>query len=140
MFLIYANKDQNFFRNVTNTAQIFKTAVAPILTIRCRNVLWITQFSQEPYFALYNVFLKYFYVIGIVWAWFVLQGIENRWFARIHINTRNYVAILNHLTTIYFLPTRPWICLLKRLSRLRLSTIFLSSFEISRVFCAFNRP
>ena len=40
-------KSQYCFRNVTNTAQIFERTVTPILPVRCRNVVWITGFSQE---------------------------------------------------------------------------------------------
>ena len=57
---------QYIFQNATNSAQIFKRAVTPNLTVRCRNVLWITQFSQEPCFATYNVYLNSCKVIGIV--------------------------------------------------------------------------
>jgi hypothetical protein len=66
MFYFTRVKAQYCFRNVTNTAQIFERAVTPILTVRCRNVVWITGFSQEPCFVLYNVILISFLVIGIV--------------------------------------------------------------------------
>jgi len=60
VLLFYGNKDTIMFCNVTKSAQILKPAVTPILRVICRNFLWITQFSQEPCFALYNVLFNSF--------------------------------------------------------------------------------
>jgi hypothetical protein len=65
----------------TCTAVFVKRAVPSILTFRCISLLWLREFIQTPYFALYNVTFPSF--LGVwscqmffVCGWFSMQGIE----------------------------------------------------------------
>jgi len=42
-------------RSDTHTAVFVKYAVSSILTLGCISLLWLTEYIQTPYFALYNV-------------------------------------------------------------------------------------
>ena len=81
MPLFYPQLTQFCLWSDTYTAAFVKWTLPSILTFGCISLLWLKEFIQTPYFALYNVTLPSF--LG-VWScqifffcgWFSVQGIE----------------------------------------------------------------